>query len=97
MSEPAYEVVEREMIFMHRRAVIEISVITADLLVELAKATGMTLDRVLEDAALLFMERVQIADAIVAWGEALSGLVVADAAPPLRPATEQTTERNVKP
>lgn len=85
MSEPAYEVVEREMIFMHRRAVIETSVIAADMLVELAKATGMTLDRVLEEAAILFMERMQIADAFVAWGETLNGRVVADTAEPVRP------------
>ena len=72
MREPSYEVVERERVFMHRRAVIETSVITADLLVTLAKATKLSLDQVLEHAVLLFAEQGRIAESLVDWGESMA-------------------------
>ncbi len=68
----AYKVIERELVFMHRRAVVEMSITAADFFMELAKATGLSLDAVLEYAAFMFAEQAHVADALIAWAEAVS-------------------------
>ena len=66
-----FQVVQRMIRVPLKRAVIETSVTTAELIVALADATGFTVDQVLEEAAVAFGRRAQVGEWLVAWGEAI--------------------------